>query len=588
MKKTQLRLICILLSFILLALPLLCSCAEQPSAESEEPTKAADTELLSSTLCFVENAKSNFKIIRSSESDHIEISAASLLQSAVKDKFKTSPAIKSDALESEPDALEILIGATSRKESTEAAQALGENGYLIKMIGNKLAIVGTDSGATKRAVEHFIKTYIIPAEDSLQLSRDLVCIGDANDAAAVKSNGDGTLTLDLRCFVITYDLENPKTYIPATASAFASRVKQTYEHVSLSEDANVNQYEILFGQCDRADYSAFLTTLDFRDFSLVYKNGKLSVYARSIYGYEQAIELLEKCFYNKGLTLSEEGAIYRYDYGDTDFGRLLQNYDHAYDIPELWTVSISHRGDVKTNGNPENSLPAYQSCIDNGIDVIEIDLRKTSDGVWVILHDATLDRTTNGSGSLSDYTYKEISELQLRAQNGGGEAPLTDNKIPTLAEVIELCRGKILLNLDKLDFSTFDEVYEIFASMDAEDIAIFKTSCEPKKVSDWFAKLIAEGNELPLFSPMIYGEASDIEQKAAQFMGLTSMVETANGLSTEALSKIRGCGIRPMCLTALNPSLENEETWSMLIERGYGAIMIDSPVAFSNLVHSKE
>ena len=587
MKKTHLRLICILLSFLLLALPLLCSCAEQTQIDSQEPTEAPSTEQIDQFLIFVSDKKSNFKIIRPADSNQLEISAASLLQSAVKSKFGTSPAIKSDTLESDPDTLEILIGTTSRKESQEAAEALGSNGYLIKMIGKKLAIVGTDSAATKRAVEYFICTYITTAKETLQLSRDLVCIGDADDAAAVKTNGDGTLTLDLRCFVITYDLESVHTYLPATAAAFASRVKQTYEHVALSEDANVNKYEILFGKCDRVDYSAFLRTFDFRDFSLIYKNGKLSVHARSIYGYEQAIKLLESGFDGKGLTLSEKGNFYHYDYGNTDFGRLLQNYEHAYDLPELWTVSICHRGDVITNANPENSLPSYQSCIDNKIDVIEIDLRKTSDGVWVMLHDATLDRTTNGSGKLSDHTYEEISKLQLRAQNGGQEAPLTDNKIPTLTEVIELCRGKVLLNLDKLDLSTFGEVYEIFASMDAVDIAMFKTTCEPKQIANWFCELIAAGKELPLFSPMVYGEASDIEQKAPLFRGLTTMVETANGLSAETLSRMRDCGIRPMCLTALNPSLENNETWTMLIERGYGAIMIDSPVAFSNLVHTK-
>lgn len=57
---------------------------------------------------------------------------------------------------------------------------------------------------------------------------------------------------------------------------------------------------------------------------------------------------------------------------------------------------VAHRGDWRNA--PENSLQAYQNCIDMGVDMIEIDLQKTKDNQLVIMHDRTLDRTTDGKG----------------------------------------------------------------------------------------------------------------------------------------------------------------------------------------------
>ena len=65
----------------------------------------------------------------------------------------------------------------------------------------------------------------------------------------------------------------------------------------------------------------------------------------------------------------------------------------------------AHRGDWRNY--PENSLMAFQSAIDMGVDIIEVDLNISKDGVVVIMHDQTLDRTTNAKGKPSDYTFEE-------------------------------------------------------------------------------------------------------------------------------------------------------------------------------------
>ncbi|WP_260288503.1 glycerophosphodiester phosphodiesterase family protein [Peribacillus aracenensis] len=70
---------------------------------------------------------------------------------------------------------------------------------------------------------------------------------------------------------------------------------------------------------------------------------------------------------------------------------------------------IAHRGD--SSEAPEHTMPAYEKAIESGADYIEIDLRMTKDGQLVAMHDETVDRTTNGKGKVSDYTLKQLKDL---------------------------------------------------------------------------------------------------------------------------------------------------------------------------------
>ncbi len=107
--------------------------------------------------------------------------------------------------------------------------------------------------------------------------------------------------------------------------------------------------------------------------------------------------------------------------------------------PEWTVVNIAHRGGIAP-GYAENTLAACRRAISYGVDVIEIDLRGTRDGQVIILHDETLDRTTDGTGKVTDYTLGELKQLNA----GRGES------IPSYAEVLELVAGtgvKLLLDI---------------------------------------------------------------------------------------------------------------------------------------------
>lgn len=95
---------------------------------------------------------------------------------------------------------------------------------------------------------------------------------------------------------------------------------------------------------------------------------------------------------------------------------------------------IAHRGGSLEA--PENTLASFRHAINVGAEYVELDVQMSKDGVLVVIHDETLDRTTNGSGSIGDYTYAELKKLDA----GSHFAPeYRGETIPTLRDVLELC-----------------------------------------------------------------------------------------------------------------------------------------------------
>jgi len=104
---------------------------------------------------------------------------------------------------------------------------------------------------------------------------------------------------------------------------------------------------------------------------------------------------------------------------------------------------ISHRGEHLHH--PENTMPAFQAAIDAGADYFELDVRTTSDGKFVLMHDSTLDRTTNGTGEVHKHTFDEIRALDAGSKFSPSFA---GTKVPTLDEAFDLAHGKINVYVD--------------------------------------------------------------------------------------------------------------------------------------------
>lgn len=109
-------------------------------------------------------------------------------------------------------------------------------------------------------------------------------------------------------------------------------------------------------------------------------------------------------------------------------------------------IVSGHRGGYEV-GFPENSIEGFENVLTQMPAFFEIDPRLTKDSVVVLLHDATLDRTTTGKGLLSEYTWAELQSIRLKDHSGR----VTDCKIPRLEDAIVWSKGKTVINLDKKD-----------------------------------------------------------------------------------------------------------------------------------------
>lgn len=167
---------------------------------------------------------------------------------------------------------------------------------------------------------------------------------------------------------------------------------------------------------------------------------------------------------------------------------LIQNLE---DSKNKEIIVVAHRGDWRNS--PENSLQAIQNCINIGVDMVEIDIRQTKDGHLVLMHDKTINRTTNGKGHVKDFTLDSLKTFQLI----DGLGVPTAHKIPTLEEALLLAKDKILVNLDK-SYTIFDECYKIIKKTNTLDQVIIKGVKTRTQVETGFKKYLDDVYFMPI------------------------------------------------------------------------------------------
>lgn len=111
-----------------------------------------------------------------------------------------------------------------------------------------------------------------------------------------------------------------------------------------------------------------------------------------------------------------------------------------YHRPERVLVA-AHR--APHANQPENSFAAIREAMRLGVDIVELDVRQTKDGVLVLMHDKTITRTTGKPGSTGDYTYAQLQEFPL-LHNGQPTA----ERIPTFEDALRLAKGRIIVDVD--------------------------------------------------------------------------------------------------------------------------------------------
>jgi len=175
-----------------------------------------------------------------------------------------------------------------------------------------------------------------------------------------------------------------------------------------------------------------------------------------------------------------------------------------HDPSSKQVLVVAHRGDWRNA--PENSLLAIEYAIEKGVDVVEIDLKKSKDGVLILMHDKTLDRTTSGKGKPEDYTWAELQQLTLKNPHG---AP-TRQRIPTFEQCMLAAKGRVMINVDK-GYDYFQEAYAVLEKTGTIDHAIIKSS-EP------YEKVKTENGNLLSNKQLAYMPIVDLGKPAAATM----------------------------------------------------------------------
>jgi glycerophosphoryl diester phosphodiesterase len=151
----------------------------------------------------------------------------------------------------------------------------------------------------------------------------------------------------------------------------------------------------------------------------------------------------------------------------------------------------AHRADWRYA--PENSLPAIDNAIKMGVDIVELDVQRTKDGQYILMHDKALDRTTTGSGLVTEWTLDSIQSLNLK----NGCNIKTKEKVPTLEEALLHAKGKVMVNLDKAD-RYFDEIYKLLVETGTTKQIIMKGSKSAAEVRELYGKYLDDVIYMPI------------------------------------------------------------------------------------------
>ena len=255
---------------------------------------------------------------------------------------------------------------------------------------------------------------------------------------------------------------------------------------------------------------------------------------------------------------------------------------------------ISHRGDWRNT--PENSIRAIQNCIDLGVNMVEIDIKKTKDNELILLHDKTLDRTTTGKGLPQDYTLAEIKQMRLR--NGDGVA--TSHQIPTLEEAMIVAKGKIWVNIDK-GYDYFDLVEKVLEKTGTTQQVLIKAGlpyqkvvAENKAVLDklFFMPIIDMAN--PDAMTMVEEYIKNMQPKAFEvcFTQIDQALQNVLDRIQKSGSKVWINTLWPSLCAGLNDDRAVEENqqdsiWGKVIEMGASFIQTDRPKELVNYLRNQ-
>ncbi len=224
-------------------------------------------------------------------------------------------------------------------------------------------------------------------------------------------------------------------------------------------------------------------------------------------------------------------------------------------------IIFAHRG--ASLHAPENTIAAFELALQQGADAIELDVKLSADQIPVVIHDPTVDRTTNGSGAIANLSLAALKELDA----GEGQ------RIPTLDEVFESVGGKILINVELTNYKTrddnlVDKVVEVVKKHNLAEGIIF-SSFIPKNLNR-AAELLPQTPRGLLALPSFLGWiVRNILFKKGDYQALHPKLENASKKQFEAIHRM---GRRVHVWTVNDP-----DDMRRLADWGVDGIFTDDP-----------
>lgn len=265
------------------------------------------------------------------------------------------------------------------------------------------------------------------------------------------------------------------------------------------------------------------------------------------------------------------------------------NYKSFMADPERDCAIIAHRGIWRDA--PENSLRAIERAIADGCDVVEIDIRKSADGEFFLLHDETLARMAGVDLALETLPAQQLAELALRNRDGGPNNSLTGQLLPSLRQVFELTRGRIFIHLDVKDRSLIPEVIALSKAMGVDQQVDLWSPLRDTDDLEWIrSQIMAEGvaciaktrlnvpdaalqTELvfalrPDICEIYFDHIEQVTEQHARFAaaGIILWVNTLDNVSCAGLTDTAGLA-------------DPQAVWGRLLDAGVSAIQTDEAAA---------
>lgn len=193
--------------------------------------------------------------------------------------------------------------------------------------------------------------------------------------------------------------------------------------------------------------------------------------------------------------------------GETHASQILDRFEHANQWRDHVMIAAHRAGGLQAGKKlyPENSLAAVEASVAMGAEIVEVDVRRSGDGAFVIMHDSWLDRSTTCKGEVEKHTLAELRQCRLVIE---GTGVATDETVSTLREMLMATRDRILINLDnKLDIEALPAMITVARDLGmAEQVIVKENLWSRQRIDAARAALAATGGGFQ-FMPIIADDA---------------------------------------------------------------------------------